>query len=100
MEYVGKTILPKINKNRTNNLETFQCRDVLLAFSNALFGNVVWNKLYRIECFSDISFPIGYNYEDVSTSWRIIKQIAEKDGVVASISDVLFHQRIRKDSIT
>lgn len=73
-----------------------------------LNGNV-WNKLYRrklfFECDSDksnylkdklIRFPEGKNYEDYYILHRLIKN-ANK---VVTLTESLYHYRLREDSIT
>ena len=36
--------------------------------------------VYKAECFKEIRFPDGYNYEDVLITVRVMTQIAEKGG--------------------
>ena len=72
---------------------------MLLALAEAKFGNIVWNKFYRAKCFSKIRFPDGYNYEDVSTTFRVIKEAVDNGDSLASLPDELFHYRVRKSSI-
>lgn len=59
-------------------------------------NNGVWNKLYRIAMFHNISFPDGKNYEDVAVMHKIIYR-ADK---VATDSSIKYHYRIRHESIT
>ena len=96
-EYVGKTIYHTYTKAWC---ETFRNEEILGAFADGWFGNMIWNKLYRAECFDNTRFPEGYNYEDIATIWKLLKNLAENDGAVTSLSDVLFHFRKRKGSIS
>ena len=74
--------------------------DILSGFSDGVIRNVVWDKLYRIDCLKGISFPVGRNYEDIATTWKLMKNLSEHDGIVAVVSDNLFHYRVRKSSIS
>ena len=95
-EYVGMTLH---DKEIDECLRIYSGEDLLLALAEAKFGNIVWNKFYRAKCFSKIRFPDGYNYEDVSTTFRVIKEAVDNGGSLTSLPDVLFHYRIRKSSI-
>lgn len=92
-ELPGKTIYGKSGTERI-----YRGKEILQEYRK--FSDVVWNKLYKIECFDGIEFPDGQNYEDVSTTWRILKKLSEKDGVAVIIPNELFHFRLRKSSIT
>lgn len=96
-EYVGKTVPSQGNEAY---MQMFRGQDILPAFASGLFRTEVWNKLYRISCFTDLRFPDGHNYEDVSTTWKLMKTIAGKDGLIVSLSEDLYHFRVRKTSIS
>lgn len=96
-EYVGRTVHTSTG---TGDLQTFRGRDILTALVEGQFRNVVWNKLYRAECFEDIRFPDGHNYEDNAITWKIMKNLAENGRAVTSLSDELMHFRVRKSSIS
>ena len=96
-EYVGRTVHRPIGEKDSH---TYIGQDIFSAFAEGKFGNVVWNKLYRLECFRDIRFPDGNNYEDVAIVWKIMKNLAESGGVITTISDELIHYRVRKSSIS
>jgi len=72
---------------------------ILSAYINGQYKTYVWNKLYHANCFEDIQFPVGCNYEDVSTTWRLMKKLSCNGGVVVVLAETLFHYRIRKSSI-
>ena len=95
-EYVGMTLH---DKEIDECLRIYNGEDLLLALAEAKFGNIVWNKFYRAKCFSKIRFPDGYNYEDVSTTFRVIKEAVDNGDSLASLPDELFHYRVRKSSI-
>lgn len=58
--------------------------------------NVVWNKLYRRSLYQGIQFPIGRFYEDLATTYKVV----HKAGKIIRISDVLYFNTIRSESIT
>ena len=96
-EYVGGTVHRSREKNDS---QTYFGQDILSAFAEGKFGNAVWNKIYRVECFRDIRFPDGHNYEDIAIVWKIMKNLAESGGVVTALPDELIHYRVRKNSIS
>ena len=97
MEYVGKTSYPQVVKKRSH---VYRGGDILAAYAEGLLGNAAWNKLYRAECFRDLRFPYGHNYEDVVVAWKLMKGLSENGGAVAALSEVLYHFRARKSSIS
>lgn len=97
MEYVGKTSYPRVVKKRSH---VYRGGDILAAYAEGLLGNAAWNKLYRAECFRDLRFPYGHNYEDVVVAWKLMKGLSENGGSVAALSEVLYHFRARKSSIS
>lgn len=96
-EYVGKTIH---RGKRIEHTQMFRGKEILDAFSKGMFSHVAWNKLYRPVCFDGIQYPDGQNYEDVSTTWKIMEKLAENGGKVTALPDKLFHSRVRRNSIT
>lgn len=97
LEYVGKTSCPRAGKKRSR---VYRGGDILAAYAEGLLGNAAWNKLYRAECFRDVRFPDGRNYEDVIVAHRLMKGLAENGGTVAALPDALYHIRVRKSSIS
>ncbi len=57
--------------------------------------NQVWNKIWKEECFADIRFPEGRNYEDISTVYKIVQKAR-----VTGIKGEYYHWRQRANSIT
>ena len=109
-EYVDRTHHPKIglptDVGETVELDdgrkvrVFRGGDVLTAYVNRQFREVVWNKMFRAEVFAGIRFAEGRTYEDVDLTWRIMKNLAESGGTAAVLSDELIHSRMRRSSIT
>lgn len=58
--------------------------------------NGAWTKLYKRELFSNIRFPVGKNYEDTATLYKIV----DKCDRIAVKSIPIYHYMKRKDSIT
>ena len=59
-------------------------------------GSFAWNKLYRIDLFNDISYPAGYLFEDLGTTYKIIWQASR----IYYLDRVLYYYCYREDSIT
>lgn len=57
--------------------------------------NYAWNKLYAAHLWEDVRFPVGHNYEDVHTTYRVF----EKANRITIIPDALYRYRIRKNGI-
>ena len=96
-EYIGKT---RCSKNTSKTIQFFRGQEILPAFAQGLFADVVWNKLYCANVFATLRFPDGHNYEDAATTWRIMKDLASEGGIVSILPDVLFHFRMRQSSIS
>lgn len=65
-------------------------------FKNDSIGWNAWNKLYKIELFKGIEYPVGMICEDKATTYKLILA-SNKIGYTQS---VLYHYRIRKTSIS
>ena len=95
-EFVGKTVCPQI----ADDQRCFRGQNILQAFATGSFRSVIWNKLYRRSCFSGIHFPDGHNYEDISTTWKLMQKLVESDALVVELPATLYHFRNRKSSIS
>jgi hypothetical protein len=71
-------------------------RILMKALIEKKFNNNVWNKLYRRKLFDGVLFPEGKNYEDVAVMHRNV----DRASLVAVEPSVLYHYRIRSESIT
>ena len=96
-EYVGKTVHHSAGAKYSY---TYCGLDILPAFAEGWIDNVVWNKLYRAECFDRVRFPEGRAYEDIAVVWKLMKDQADSGGSVTALSDELFHYRVRKSSLS
>ena len=84
----------------SDTVQVFHGQDILSAYAAGKFRDAMWNKLYHAGCFDGIRFPDGRNYEDVATTWRLMKSLAENGGKIAVVPKTLFHFRMRKSSIS
>lgn len=73
-----------------------QCVESKLFLLSQCYRTALWYYLYKKELFEGILFPEGKVSEDVAVLYKIIYR-AKK---VAVTSDVLYHYRIRKGSLT
>lgn len=96
-EYPDQSLPDRVGCEKT---QSYCGKDIVAPFSKRVFRNEVWNKLFRSECFHTIRFPVGRNYEDVATLWKVIRNLAENGGRVTALPVRLFHFRIRKSSIS
>lgn len=55
-----------------------------------------WGKLYKIELFNDIKFPVGRVYEDSATTYKLV-DLSEK---IAVCSKAVYNYVIRNNSIS
>ena len=58
--------------------------------------NYAWNKLYSSSLWSDIKFPVGKNFEDVLTIYKVFGK-AER---IAFANEAKYYYRIRSSSIS
>lgn len=58
-------------------------------------GNYAWNKIYKREVLKNIEYPVGKDFEDLATMYRIFNN-ANKIGIM---NKVLYYYFQRKDSI-
>lgn len=95
LEYIEKAIQPK-NERKP---ELLHGHEITHAFVDGKLYDNVWNKLFRSACIFDIRFPDGRDFEDVATTWKILKKLTECNGSMHILPNVLFHRRMRKSSI-
>ena len=69
MVYENRVIKICDGKNRTVYLSP-QALKVLLKKEN--IGVVAWNKLYKRTLFNDVRYPIGQQFEDINTTYKLI----------------------------
>lgn len=58
--------------------------------------NYAWNKLYRIELFNDIQYPVGKRWEDIGATYKLFN----KSKKVAYTDSALYYYLQREGSIT
>ena len=96
-EYIDYT---DSSRRKDTEIRAFRGEEILDAYTGGLFGDVVWNKLYRRECLAGIRFPDGHNYEDVAVMPEIMKALAKRNGKAVFVPEELFHYRVRKSGIS
>lgn len=74
----------------------FSGKESLVALIHGKIENYAWNKLYRMELFEGVSFPVGRYYEDVDTICKVLNNSSK----VAVFDAPKYHYRRRNDSIT
>lgn len=58
-------------------------------------GNFAWNKLYKAELWQDVRFPVGKNFEDIRTTYKLFERASR----IAILKEPKYYYRIREDSI-
>ena len=95
-EYQNKTVH---RKDKPAD-KVFHGNEIMMAYVHGTLGAVAWNKLYRKDCFENIRFPDGHNYEDISTTWKVLKKLSDENRTIVYTNNELIHFRLRKSSIT
>ena len=70
--------------------------NILRALADDMINHAVWNKLYRRELWEKIRFPVGHDYEDLDTTFKVLSLCNS----VCVIDKSLYFHRIRPGSIT
>ena len=70
--------------------------EAIIANIEGRINNTVSNKLYKTKVFENIEFPVGKNYEDLATFYRILFN-AEK---ITVLQDEFYHWCMNPNSIT
>lgn len=85
------------SKNLAQYSELYSQEDAIkYLFSNTKkFRNFAWNKLYKVECFENINFPVGKLMEDLGTIYKVFLK-AKK---VSYNPNKLYFYRQRNNSI-
>lgn len=88
-DYPGKRISDKLKQAVCTGT------DAVKAIMSGQMYTKVMNRIWKKKLFNRIRFPEGRVYEDVATTYRLYLN----SGVTAVIPDVLYHYRVRSDSI-
>ena len=59
-------------------------------------GNAAWNKIYSRKLFQTVSYPEGYFYEDIGTTYKMVLSA----DTICYLDDVLYYYCYHEDSIT
>lgn len=85
------------NKIAVEGTQFYQAEEAIeLLLLENYFKCFAWNKLFKRELFDGITYPEGKIYEDIYTTYSLIKKCAK----VALTGKTLYHYRMRNDSIT
>ena len=77
--------------------KSYENEEIIEAELEGVFALFAWNKLWKRQLFdSDIRFPPGRHFEDISTNWKCFLKCHR----VTCVPDILFHYVFRKDSIS
>ena len=96
-EYIDRSVH---NLQVEDRVQVYHGSSILSAYVDGKVRDVVWNKLFANSCYPILQFPNAHNYEDVDVTWRLMKYLTDHRGTVVKIPDELFHQRVRKSSIS
>lgn len=70
--------------------------EALVALARGELFDYAWDKIYLRELFDGIEYPVGMTFEDQGVSYLLFER-AER---ILSSDEVLYHYRLRDDSIT
>lgn len=88
---------PMLCKDIRNKTKILRSKEWLTESGVGDFLSVVaWNKLYDRDLFNDVEYPIGRNFEDESTTYKVIY----KSKCIARTYKKLYYYRQREGSIT
>lgn len=58
--------------------------------------NFAWNKLYKAELWREVRFPVGRNFEDILTTYKLFEQAKR----ITILKEPKYYYRIRANGIT
>ncbi len=76
-------------------IRVFNKKEALKLLIKDLIKSYAWNKLYKIELFAKVRFPVGKTMEDVATTYKIFEK-AEK---IVFEGNTYYHYINRNESI-
>ena len=91
-EYTDHTVIKKEHKA----VKVYKNTEAVTAHLYGEINSLFMTKLWKKKCFQVMHFPEGHVFEDTSMIYKIL----EETNVVLGIRGVLYHHRIRKDSIS
>lgn len=87
--------LPSVGNVEKKSIKEISKNEVMKNLSNVNFGNFLWNKLFKKELFTNISFPNGKVYEDIATTFRLLDKAAK----IGISSEKIYFYRQNNESI-
>ena len=61
-----------LNKKIASTPNGYKTREEAMDLIYGNVGHLAWNKLYRKELFHDITYPVGFFYEDMGTTYKTV----------------------------
>ncbi len=87
----------KFNDEISDNIEVLKQRDAISRlFDDDGFKCFAWNKIYKRSLFSNIRYPEGKLFEDITTTYQLFKKVNK----IVYIKEKLYYYRQRENSIT
>jgi CDP-glycerol glycerophosphotransferase len=87
----------KADATTRTSVRSFSGEASMRALLQLRIGNYAWNKLYRRSLWADdIRYPVGKNYEDVRTTYRVFDRASR----VVALPEVKYFYRRHDQSIT
>lgn len=86
----------KEEKAPTINPGRYDRKEALRVMVDGQLNWSVWNKLYRAGLWKSVRFPVGHNYEDIDTTYRIMDRCES----IRTLDQILYLHRNRPGSIT
>lgn len=85
------------DENSNFKVEILNQREAIENLLNPFgFRCFAWNKIYKRSLFKEIQYPDGKLFEDIMTTYRVLKKISK----IAYIRKSEYFYRVRKDSIS
>lgn len=69
---------------------------LIVLLNDTMIKNYPWNKLYKMDLFKEIRYPVGMNYEDIATTFKLIA-LSKR---IAIIPNYLYNYMLREKSIS
>ena len=76
--------------------KTYTAKDMLFELFDDKIDNYAWNKLYKRELWSDVRYPVGKNFEDILTIYKVL----EKAKNIVVLKEPKYYYLLRDDSIS
>ena len=65
----------RLEARRRNEDSVYCGKKAMEALLDLKFGNYAWNKLYKSKLWNGVRYPVGKNYEDVRTTYKLVQKV-------------------------